>query len=62
MCSPHHPDFEGMRPAHEMIERLHREHPTTALHDRLDEINSHVAAGRRGPADRPKTGADPAAS
>lgn len=26
LCHRHHPDFQGKKPTHELIERLHREH------------------------------------
>jgi hypothetical protein len=46
LCYRHHPDFQGKRPTHEMIERLHREHlaRVAALHDRLEEMHGRGAA------------------
>src|ERR1700757_1707657 len=42
LCYRHHPDYQGVKPTRELIERLHREHleRQTALHARLDEITS----------------------
>jgi hypothetical protein len=48
LCYRHHPDFQGRRPTHELIERLHRQHleNQAALHTRLQEIQQRLAAGR----------------
>jgi hypothetical protein len=47
MARRHHPDFQGQRSTHELIERLHREHlaHVAALRDRLEEIHGHPEAG-----------------
>jgi hypothetical protein len=64
LCYRHHPDFQGKRPTHEMIERLHREHlaHVAAVQDKVEEIHGHLAAGRGQPDDRSKADGDPAAS
>jgi hypothetical protein len=48
LCYRHHPDYQGKKPTHELIERLHREHleNEAALHTRLQEIQVRLAAGR----------------
>jgi hypothetical protein len=48
LCYRHHPDYQGRKPTHELIERLHRQHleHEEALHSRLEEIQQHLAAGR----------------
>src|ERR1700740_2343485 len=37
----HHPDYQGKKPTHELIERLHREHleRQAAIHSKLQEIH-----------------------
>jgi hypothetical protein len=52
LCYRHHPDFQGRKPTHEMIERLHREHEAhaNALHEKVADIHAHVGAGQSGPA------------
>jgi hypothetical protein len=47
LCYRHHPDYKGKKPTHDMIERMHREHAMqqAAFHDRLNEIQRHLAAG-----------------
>jgi hypothetical protein len=39
LCYRHHPDFQGRKPTHEMIARLHRENAEqwAAIHDKLVE-------------------------
>ena len=48
LCYRHHPDFQGKKPTHELIERLHREHldRQAAVHSKLVEIHQHLTAGR----------------
>jgi hypothetical protein len=48
LCYRHHPDYQGRRPTHEVIERLHRQHQEqqAAIHDKLEEIQQRVSAGR----------------
>ena len=47
LCYRHHPDFQGKKPTHEVIERLHREHleHQAAIHRKLDEIRQRLDAG-----------------
>jgi hypothetical protein len=61
LCYRHHPDFQGKKPTHELIERLHREHleRQVAIHAKLDEIHQHLDsmsavrdASASGPPDR----------
>jgi hypothetical protein len=44
LCYRHHPDYHGVKPTREVIERLHREHleRQAALHAKLDEIREHL--------------------
>jgi hypothetical protein len=46
LCYRHHPDFQGKKPTHELIERLHREHleRQEAIHSRLTEVHQHLIA------------------
>jgi len=46
LCYRHHPDYQGRKPTHELIERLHREHMErqTAMHSKLHEAHQHPAA------------------
>jgi hypothetical protein len=46
LCYRHHPDFQGRKPTHEVIERLHREHleRQVAIHSKLDEIRQRLDA------------------
>ena len=48
LCYRHHPDFQGKRPTHELIERMHRQHEAqqAAVHDKLEEIHERLAAGQ----------------
>jgi hypothetical protein len=45
LCYRHHPDFQGKKPTHELIERLHREHleRQAAIHSKLQEIHQDLA-------------------
>jgi len=47
-CYRHHPDFQGRKPTHDLIERLHREHldQQAAIHSKLQEIHQQLAATR----------------
>jgi hypothetical protein len=57
LCYRHHPDFQGRKPTHEVIERLHREHleRQEAIHSKLEEIHERLntrpaaADDRQGP-------------
>jgi len=44
LCYRHHPDFQGKKPTHELIERLHHEHleRQAAIHSRLQEIHQDL--------------------
>ena len=46
LCYRHHPDYEGVKPTHEMIARLHHEHleRQAVIHARIQEIQRHLAA------------------
>jgi hypothetical protein len=57
LCYRHHPDFQGKKPTHELIERLHREHAEqqAALTGKVHEIHEHVVA--RGNSNEPTVAA-----
>jgi hypothetical protein len=44
LCYRHHPDFQGKKPTHELIERMHREHleRQVAIHSKLQEIHQRL--------------------
>jgi len=44
LCWRHHPDFQGRRPTHELIERLHQEHLANqaAVHQQLASIHRRI--------------------
>ena len=46
LCYRHHPDYQGRKPTHELIERLHREHleHQAAIHSKLGEVHQHLVA------------------
>jgi hypothetical protein len=46
LCYRHHPDYQGRKPTHELIQRLHREHleHEVAVHRKLDGIHQHLRA------------------
>ena len=46
LCYRHHPDFQGKKPTHELIERLHREHleRQAAIHGKLHEVHEQLTA------------------
>jgi len=58
LCYRHHPDFQGRKPTHELIERLHREHleRQAAIHSKLQEIHQQLTASRAAAADVPGPG------
>jgi hypothetical protein len=63
LCYRHHPDYHGLKPTHDMIVRLHREHAEqqAALRDKLHEIHEQIVV----PApeeERPVAGGDERAS
>jgi hypothetical protein len=45
LCYRHHPDYQGHKPTHELIERLHREHleRQAATHSKLVEAQPSVS-------------------
>ena len=45
LCYIHHPDYQGKKPTHELIQRLHREHleRQAALLGGFHEIREHLA-------------------
>jgi hypothetical protein len=59
LCYRHHPDFQGKKPTHELIERLHREHleRQAAIHSRLQEIHQDLTGTPAGAGDGPGPGA-----
>jgi hypothetical protein len=44
LCYRHHPDFHGLKPSHDLIIRMHREHAAqqVAVHDNLREIHQRI--------------------
>jgi hypothetical protein len=46
LCYRHHPDYQGKKPTHELIQKLHREHleRQAAMHDKLNEIHQSLLA------------------
>jgi hypothetical protein len=58
LCYRHHPDFQGRKPTHELIERLHREHleRQAAIHSKLREIHQQLTASRAAAGDVPGPG------
>src|SRR5215510_13401861 len=46
LCYRHHPDFQGKKPTHELIERLHREHleRQAAIHNKLEAVHQRPTA------------------
>jgi hypothetical protein len=48
LCYRHHPDYQGKKPTHELIERLHREHTErqAAMYGKLREARQDMTAGR----------------
>jgi hypothetical protein len=45
LCYRHHPEFQGQKPTHELIERLHRENAErqAAIHSKLAAIDQRVS-------------------
>jgi hypothetical protein len=58
LCYRHHPDFQGTKPTHELIERLHCEHVErqAAIHGKLQEIHQHLTATQAAAAGVPGPG------
>jgi hypothetical protein len=46
LCYRHHPDYQGTKPTHEMIQRLHREHleRQAAMAGKLQEVHERLTA------------------
>jgi hypothetical protein len=46
LCYRHHPDYQGSKPTHELIQRLHHEHleRQAAIHAKLNEVHEHLVA------------------
>ena len=53
LCYRHHPDFQGKKPTHELIARLHYEHleRQDAIHSKLQEIHQHLTGPPGAPGD-----------
>jgi hypothetical protein len=47
LCYRHHPEYQGKKPTHELIQRLHREHleRQAATHGKLLEMHQYLMAG-----------------
>ena len=50
LCYRHHPDYHGLKPTHDLIVRMHRQHADqqAAIHARLHEIHERVVPGKPG--------------
>ena len=59
LCYRHHPDFQGKKPTHEVIERLHREHleRQEALHSKINDLHQHLIARQATAGDKHDPGA-----
>jgi hypothetical protein len=46
LCYHHHPDFNGKKPTHDLIVRMHEQHKAqqAAIHDKLQGIHQKVVA------------------
>jgi hypothetical protein len=46
LCYRHHPDYQGSKPTHDLIVRMHRQHAEreAAIHDKLHEVHQRIAA------------------
>jgi hypothetical protein len=44
LCYRHHPDFQGVKPTHDLIVRMHREHQEqqAAIRDKLHELHQRI--------------------
>jgi len=44
LCYRHHPDYQGMKPTHELIAQVHREHleRQAAMLGKLQEVHRHL--------------------
>ena len=63
LCYRHHPDYQGRKPTHELIQRLHREHleREAAIHGKLNDIHQHLLAKPPAAQDRQELGVSAAA-
>jgi hypothetical protein len=50
LCYHHHPDYQGSKPTHDLIVRLHREHAErqSAMRDKLHDVHQRIAAPAMG--------------
>src|SRR5215471_18771849 len=66
LCYRHHPDYQGRKPTHELIERLHREHleREAAMHNMFHQDHRHPTAKPATASDthRPRPPANPVAT
>jgi hypothetical protein len=48
LCYRHHPDYQGVKPTHDLIAQLHRQHveQQNAIHDKLHQIHEQVSGSR----------------
>jgi hypothetical protein len=57
LCYRHHPDFQGTKPTHDLIVRMHEQHAEhqAAVRDKLHDIQERVGvqAGEKKTADQP---------
>jgi len=46
LCYRHHPDYQGNKPTHKLIQRLHNEHleRRAAAHGKVHEVHRHLIA------------------
>jgi hypothetical protein len=46
LCYRHHPDFNGSKPTHDLIVRMHREHAErqAGFHEKVNEIHQRIVA------------------
>jgi len=46
LCYRHHPDYQGRKPTHELIDRLHHEHleRQAVIHSKLQEVHQDLTA------------------
>jgi hypothetical protein len=44
LCYRHHPDYQGSKPTHDVIVRMHRQHAErqAAIHEKLHELHQHI--------------------
>ena len=51
LCYRHHPDYQGRKPTHEMIARIHADHlrRQEAIHERLQDVQQKLKPGEPQP-------------